>query len=213
MLTSFQKMVSRYVGCMGTGLDINLTSWKNVLNWSKEFLSEFYKADLGIRGNSEVKENKMIRKWVPPKEGMYKANYDTAVDSLRGKIGFGVVIRNCKEELIASSAQSVMANLSLKSAKLTTMCKSILFSCDCGLALCSFEMDEARIIKWIANADHRELKNGLILNDINSFVSNLGEMNFNPTDRHNNRVAQGLATFPIKSNKDTFWMEDFPICV
>ncbi|KAK0583954.1 hypothetical protein LWI29_005542 [Acer saccharum] len=143
---------------------------------------------------------------------MYKANCGAAIDRLKGKIGFGIVIRNCKGEVMASCAQSVMANLSLKSAK-QAMCKSILFSCDCGLASCSFEMDEACIVKWIVNGDYKESENGLILDDIDSLVSDLGEVIFNHTDRRANRVAQGLATFALMSNEDTFWMEDFLICV
>ncbi|KAK1591118.1 hypothetical protein Q3G72_002651 [Acer saccharum] len=163
-------------------------------------------ADLYVQSESRYRVNKLIRKWEPPDEGMYKSKCDIVVDRIAGKIGFGTVIRDSKEEVMASCAQSMMANLSLKSAKLVAVWKSITFSKDCGLNPCAFELDEACAVKWIQKGGHRESVHGRILDDI-------GEVVFCHTDRGANKVARGLAKFALKSNDDTFWMEDFPSCV
>ncbi|KAK3228673.1 hypothetical protein Dsin_000554 [Dipteronia sinensis] len=150
---------------------------------------------------------------MPPEEGMYKANCDASVDRIRRRIGFGIIIRNCKGEVMASCAQTVKANLGLKSAKLTAMLKSILFSRDCGLAPCLFEMDEANVVKWILDGDYRDSEYGLILDDIESLISNFTRGNFTHTGKHTNRVAHGLATFALQSSEDTYWIDEFPSCV
>ncbi|KAK0583053.1 hypothetical protein LWI29_032899 [Acer saccharum] len=144
---------------------------------------------------------------------MYKANCDIAIDKLNGKIGFGIVIRNFKGEVMASCSQRMLANFSLKSAKLTAVYKSINFSCDCGLSPCSFEVDDANIVRWIANGDPRESDNGSILEDIDSLVANLGGVSFCTSNRFANRVAKGLANFALKCEDDNFWMEEVPSCV
>ncbi|KAK1562644.1 hypothetical protein Q3G72_015248 [Acer saccharum] len=122
---------------------------------------------------------------------MYKANCATSVDKIRGQIGFGVVIRNCNEDVMASCAHMEKANLRLKSAKLTAMYKSILYSSDCGLAPFSFETDEANVVKWI-------------LADIDSLSSSLGMVTFSHTDKFANRVAQGLSNFALEIVEDTY---------
>ncbi|KAK3177767.1 hypothetical protein Dsin_033219 [Dipteronia sinensis] len=135
------------------------------------------------------------------------------VDRINSKVDFGIVIRNNKGEVMVSCAQSMVVNFSVKTAKLFAVWKSIIFSGDCGLTPCSFEMDEACIVKWIKNGCHRDSANGIILNDIDLMVANLGEVAFCHTDRSANRVARGLAIFAHNSSDDTFWMEDFPCCV
>ncbi|KAK1560237.1 hypothetical protein Q3G72_023852 [Acer saccharum] len=176
-------------------------------------LSDYQKADLNVQSEPRCRVNKLIRKWEPPDEGMYKANCDIVVDRIVGKIGLGTVIRNSKGEVMASCAQSMTANLSLKSAKLVAVWKSITFSRDYGLNNpCAFELDEACVVKWIEKGGHRESVHGRILDDIDSIVDDIGEVVFCHIDRGANKVARGLANFALKSNDGTFWMEDFPIC-
>ncbi|KAK2646949.1 hypothetical protein Ddye_022144 [Dipteronia dyeriana] len=187
--------------------------WKDVINWSEIFLKDFYKADSSLQCKSDFKVNKPTCKWMPPNEGMYKAKCDTTVDRINGKVGFGIVIQNNRGEVMASYAQSMIVNFSIKTAKLAFVWKNIIFSGDCGLTPCSFELDKACIVNWIKNGGHRDSVNGIILHDIDSLVNNLGEVDFCHTDRSANRVAKGLAIFALKSTDDTFWMEDFPCCV
>ena len=143
----------------------------------------------------------------------YKVNCAALVDSRRGKIGFGIVIRNCNGDVMASCAQMDMENLSLKSAKLAAIYRSIQFSSDCGLTPCSFETDDACVVNWILNGDHRDSEVGVILADIDSLSLSLGVLSFSYSDTSSNRVAQGLAAAAIDMMEDTYWMEDFPNCV
>ncbi|KAK0596825.1 hypothetical protein LWI29_019379 [Acer saccharum] len=141
--------VSTYLAFSIAALAIHICDfyWKEVIKWCEDFLNDFNNLILG---------NKVCN-WVPPKEGMYKANCATSVDKIRGRIGFGVVIRNCNEDVMASCAHMEKANLRLKSAKLTAMYKSILFSSDCGLA--PFPLRQMRLMLlnglWMAITESR----------------------------------------------------------
>ncbi|KAK2652828.1 hypothetical protein Ddye_012684 [Dipteronia dyeriana] len=126
-----------------------------------------------LQCKSDFKVNKLTYKWIPPNERMYKANCDIIVDIINGKVGFRIVIQNNKGEVMASCAQSMIANFSIKTAKLATVWKSIIFSGDCSLTPCSFKLDEACIVNWIKNGGHRNSVNGIILHDIDSLVKTL----------------------------------------
>ncbi|TXG60039.1 hypothetical protein EZV62_014612 [Acer yangbiense] len=80
-------------------------------------------------------------------EGVYKANCAALVDRVCGQTSIRVVIRDSNGDVLASRAQTLLANLNSKSANLTAMMKSVQFSVDCGLASCIFEMDEALVAK------------------------------------------------------------------
>uniref|UniRef100_A0A803PD29 RNase H type-1 domain-containing protein n=1 Tax=Cannabis sativa TaxID=3483 RepID=A0A803PD29_CANSA len=48
--------------------------------------------------------------WQPPPENKLKMNVDTAVDSLRSKIGIGVIIRDSNGCVVATMSKSVVGN-------------------------------------------------------------------------------------------------------
>ncbi|KAK2641080.1 hypothetical protein Ddye_022843 [Dipteronia dyeriana] len=158
--------------------------WKDVINWNEDFLNDFYKADSSLQYKPNFKVNKPTCKWMSPNEGKYKANCDTTVDRINGKVGFGIVIRNNRGDVMAYCVQSMVANFSIKTAKLVDVWKSIIFSGDRDLTPCSFELDETCIVIWIKNGGHGDSVNEIILHDIDSLVNNLGEVDlFTLTDR------------------------------
>ncbi|KAK3180690.1 hypothetical protein Dsin_000079 [Dipteronia sinensis] len=165
-------------------------SWEKLIRWSEDFPENSKNADACNKRICVVKNNQVGHRWNPPIKGTYKANCDVAVDRIRGRIGFGIVIRDCNREVMASCAQAMKANLGLKSAKLTAIHKGILFSLDCGLTPCTFELDKASVINWILDGKHKESVNGLILEDIDSLRLRLIGVNLTHTVRQGNRVAQ-----------------------
>ncbi|KAK1563230.1 hypothetical protein Q3G72_024427 [Acer saccharum] len=46
-----------------------------------------------------------VGRWKPPDERGYKLNTDAAVDSVNGRVGFGIVIRDSAGSVLAASAQ------------------------------------------------------------------------------------------------------------
>ncbi|KAK1576780.1 hypothetical protein Q3G72_016433 [Acer saccharum] len=145
-------------------------NWMEAITWSEEFLKDFNKAASNNNGNLVVNVPQQLHKWVPPAEGMYKANCGVFVNKSKRRIGIGIVIRNHNGNIMASCSQALDANLSLKAAKLTAVLRSILFSRDCGLAPCLVEVLEATVVRWIVNGSYRQSEFGVILNDIDSLL-------------------------------------------
>ncbi|KAK3204692.1 hypothetical protein Dsin_018738 [Dipteronia sinensis] len=126
-------------------------------------------------------------RWQPPEGGLYKVNCDALVDKDGGKTGFGVVIRDEEGNgnVLASCAQTLVANLSIKAAKLTAVLKS----------------------------QHNLSENSGLPEDIYSLVANLRNAKFVHTSCKANCVAQRLAAHALKSDEDAFWMEEAPTFV
>ncbi|KAK2663280.1 hypothetical protein Ddye_001854 [Dipteronia dyeriana] len=101
------------------------------------------RADSNRQCNPNFKVIKPTCKWMPPNERRYTASCDTTVDIIKGKVGFRIVIRNNRGEVMASCVQLMVANVSIKTTKMIDVWKSIIFSGECGLTPCSFELDEA----------------------------------------------------------------------
>ncbi|KAK2643423.1 hypothetical protein Ddye_025186 [Dipteronia dyeriana] len=143
----------------------------------------------GIQTKADGNKDSDGTQMVPLDEGMYKAKCDVSLNIFKRRIGFGIVIRYHQGNVMAYCSQTMNAKLSLKAAKLIVVLKSFLFSRDCGLAPCLFELDEANVVKWILDGNYRELKIGPILDDIDSLLAITSWMKFNHYDKKTNRVA------------------------
>ncbi|KAK2657020.1 hypothetical protein Ddye_010072 [Dipteronia dyeriana] len=107
----------------------------------------------------------MIRhRWDPPNEGDYKANCDSVIDCMDGRIGVGIAIRDSGGKVLASCSQVFEATFRIKIAKLMAILKCLQFGYDCGLSLKVIESDEATVVKWINDGDANKVAKGLAIN-------------------------------------------------
>ncbi|KAK3169102.1 hypothetical protein Dsin_000133 [Dipteronia sinensis] len=79
-------------------------------------------------------KNQMVVSWVPPTQDQYKTNCCLVFDKGKGRIGFGIIIRNSKGEIMASSAQFIEAKFSIKMSQLLDIKKSIMFGNEVALS-------------------------------------------------------------------------------
>ncbi|KAK2641358.1 hypothetical protein Ddye_023121 [Dipteronia dyeriana] len=117
------------------------------------------------------------------------------------------------DEVFASSAQTILANLNEKTAKLSTMLNCIRFSVECGLTPCVFEMDEALVVKWIIEDQCNFFENGALIDDIRFLSSDMRKVKFVHNSKKANGVARSLAKLVLDVAVDTFWMEEVPACL
>ncbi|KAK4833559.1 hypothetical protein QYF36_007234 [Acer negundo] len=148
--------------------------------------------------------------WKAPDIGCYKANYS----AVNGKDGYktviGVVIRNCKGEIMASSAQYIDGSFNGVVAGIMAVYRGFMFSLDCGLRPCIFKFDKTNVINRIVNGGHMLASYGHILEEIEVLKRNNPGTRFNSTSRVVNSVAQWLAKYGLESADNVFWMEDIP---
>ena len=155
-------------------------------------------------GNGLMPTSKQkLGRWLLPVDGVYKANCAALVDRVGGQTSIGVVIRDSNGDVLASYAQTLLANMNSKFANLTAMLKNVQFSADYGLAPCIFEIDEALVVKWITESHCNFSENGVLLDDVKFLSSNLRNVNFVHTSKKTNGVAQTLAKHALEISGDT----------
>ncbi|KAK2637684.1 hypothetical protein Ddye_025479 [Dipteronia dyeriana] len=90
--------------------------------------------------------------WCPPMEGQLKMNTNAAVDVHSGRVGFGIIIRNHRGEVMASSAQDASAGFSSQVAEAMTIFTGLVFARDVGLLPYLVESD-AQVVVNLIKAD------------------------------------------------------------
>ena len=126
----------------------------------------------------------LIPKWTAPLPDIYKINYDGAISSADNKERVGVVIQDCKGEVIASLIQQL----------------------DCAI----MEGDSEVIVKALRNKDNGLLSFAPLINDVSLFSGLYLELPYSHIRRDGNKVAHGLATLALITPNCTVWMEDVP---
>ncbi|KAK0574278.1 hypothetical protein LWI29_020929 [Acer saccharum] len=151
--------------------------------------------------------------WIPPDRGKFKMNCAVSVNSRSKRIGIGVIVKDSDGEVLACYSQRVEANMSNKEANLIAILKGLHFGVDCGLSPQVIELDDKDVIDWINSGSHVDSAFGAILMDINMLMEDMDGLVFQYVSKLANKAAQGLSDIAFNISEDTFWMEEFPICI
>ncbi|KAI9164976.1 hypothetical protein LWI28_005432 [Acer negundo] len=148
--------------------------------------------------------------WKAPDIGCYKANCSAVGGKDGYKTGIGVVIRNCKGEIMASCAQYIDGSFDGVVAGIMAVYRGVMFSLGYGLRPCIFESDKTNEMNHIVNGGHMLASYGHILEEIEVLNRNNPGTRFRSTSRVANHVALWLAKYGLESADNVFWMEDIP---
>ncbi|KAK3212540.1 hypothetical protein Dsin_017246 [Dipteronia sinensis] len=140
----------------------------------------------------------------------YKTNCCSVFDRGKGRIGFGIIIRNSKGEIMASSAQFIEARFSIKMSQLLAIKRSILFGMDCGLAPNTVEINESVSVNWLSSGSHKDSEYGVILDEIDDLMHSGDRIVFCGIPKRANMPAIALAKEALKISEEAFWMEECP---
>ncbi|KAI9161165.1 hypothetical protein LWI28_015046 [Acer negundo] len=77
-----------------------------------------------------------------------------------GRVGFGIIIRDCEGNVLASSAQAMLANFSPQLAEAMAFMKGIQFAYDSGLWPCLCESNVLAIVNLVRSNDPIFAENG-----------------------------------------------------
>ncbi|KAK3229832.1 hypothetical protein Dsin_001713 [Dipteronia sinensis] len=157
--------------------------------------------------------NRFTCRWIPPELDAYKANCDVVLDHGNWTMGIEVIIRNSGGQVLASCSLVSEGTLNVKVAKLMAILKCLQFGIDCGLTLGSIETDEANIVKWLQNDCYLDSDFGLIISEILDLRDKMGGVAFSCTRKVANNVANILALYALRNRNDSYWMEDYPLCL
>ncbi|KAL5833114.1 hypothetical protein ACOSQ3_016788 [Xanthoceras sorbifolium] len=138
--------------------------------------------------------DRRARNWSPPAAGCWKINTDVAIDSTRGGVGVGIIVRNHLGQLAEGAA----------------MLLRIYFAAESGLCPASLESDAAVVVSAVNARTSLNSEFGLILHDIISAVNRfyISAVSFAP--RVCNQAAHALAKLVLTLESDLFFMDCVP---
>ncbi|KAL5865476.1 hypothetical protein ACOSQ3_002990 [Xanthoceras sorbifolium] len=93
-------------------------------------------------------------RWKAPSPGWYKVNSDAAVDSVRKRVGLGVVIRDCQGQVMAALSQVYPLLVSLEIAEAMAIRRGIQLVSELVLSPFGLESDASSVVSSILSLDH-----------------------------------------------------------
>ena len=141
---------------------------------------------------------------------LYKTNFDGAMFNELSEAGIGVVIRNCKREIMAALSEKIQKPQSVVALEMLAARRAVLFACECGIQQSSFEGDSEFVINSLRHGGLLHSSVGHFLKDTMFDASSLWSFSFSHVCRQDNSVAHALAQRARLSFPIVVWMESIP---
>ena len=154
-----------------------------------------------------------IPKWTAPLPDIYKINYDGAISSADNKSRVGVVIRDCKGEVIASLIQQLEQAYQPVEVEAIAACRAVEFGSEIGVNCAIMEGDSKVIVKALRNKDNGLLSFAPLINDVSLFSSLYSELSYSHIRRDGNKVAHSLAKLTLITPNCTVWKKMFHLAL
>ncbi|TXG55030.1 hypothetical protein EZV62_020286 [Acer yangbiense] len=126
---------------------------------------------------------------MPPESENFKLNVDAAIDKDRGRVGIGLIIRDCNGEVLASCAQRIDDFCTPMVAEAVAILRGLMFAREVGIWPQVVESD-AKAVVDLVNCD------GLICSDMDA-----------------DRAAHSIAKLGLHVVSDCVWLQECPPCV
>ena len=148
--------------------------------------------------------------WLPPPEGLYKANFDVAFFGNSGTTGIGVVVRDSKGEIIAALSQKILEPHSVDAAEALACNRAVVFAKELSLFSVIVEGDSMRIVQAASNKRANLTLFGHVINEIHESCSSFNRISFQHVRRDGNMLAHSLARRAVLSADTVVWVEELP---
>ena len=149
-------------------------------------------------------------RWLPPPEGLYKANFDAAFFGNSSTTGIGVVVRDSKGEIIAALSQKILEPHSVDAAKALASCRAVVFAKELCLLSVIVEGDSMLVVQAVTNKRENLKLFGHVVKEIHGLCSSFTRISFQHVRREGNKLAHALARKAVLSTDTVVWVEELP---
>ena len=132
--------------------------------------------------------------------------------SADNKSGIGVVVRDCRGEVIASLVQQLDQAFQPMEVVAMAACRAVEFGSELGLHNVIVEGDSELIVKALRCKDNGLTSYAHLINDVLLFSGLFSELSYSHLKRNGNKVTHSLVRLSLISPSCTMWMEDVPSC-
>lgn len=108
--------------------------------------------------------------WCKPPVNMYKVNSDVACNSSIGKIGIGIIVRNCIGKVCGTFQACLIGSLSPLSAKALGLLHAVIFCKNAGLSRIILEGDSLQVITFLKQQSMDLSEAGMLVSDAISLL-------------------------------------------
>lgn len=180
---------------------------EEVVSFAVKYVAEYDQAQ--ERGHLPAAQVRM-RRWVVPREGIFKLNFDGSVRKAQASAGVGVIIRDCHGEVIASMVERIPYMEDVDCVEAMGAIKALQLGCNLGLGHIHLEGDSQNVVAAIqGKVDNLScyghlvgLAQELLLRFLSSSVSHVC--------RDGNSVAHCLSRLAFDFDSPRVWMEEVP---
>ena len=166
-----------------------------------------------LRTHAEILEGIAAATWKALPLGFLKANWDAGLDSKRGRVGVGVIVRDHLGRVWASKCMVWEGFLDPTSAEAMGATMAALFYKELGMERIQLEGDAKLVIDAVNSRRQDDSSKGHLLADILLALSSVLQWEMIHVRREGNTVAHGLANYAMQENVNRVWLNDPPDCV
>jgi len=148
--------------------------------------------------------------WSPPPRNGFKLNFDAAIFEELNALGFGAVIRNGEEEVMAVMGARGPPVSGSEEAVVLACRKALEFAVDAGFTELLVKGDNVAVIQTILHSRPNGSRLGHLYEDIQCLCASLRAVSVGWVSRTANGVAHCLAKFARGLVDEIVWLEESP---
>jgi ribonuclease HI len=149
-------------------------------------------------------------KWKSPPTGMYKVNWDIAIDANMKRMGLGIIIRDEKRRVAAALSKTLESFQEPTFGEAMGARGAIEFSRELGFSEIVLEGDSKQVIAALLSKERSWCKFGHIIGDTLVVLQSFKRWEAGHARRTVNGAAHGLAKAAIKDPGDRIWIKEIP---
>ncbi|XP_042981157.1 uncharacterized protein LOC122310921 [Carya illinoinensis] len=151
--------------------------------------------------------------WKKPPDGTYKMNWDASLDTTRGLVGIGAIIRDSYGRVLGTFRARREITLSPYAAEVYALMMAILFCKEAGINEVTLEGDSLQVVKKLKDSREDWSPGGLIVEDTRAVLRSFAFWNVCHTKRDGNVATHLLAKDALLSEFDLYDLEEIPNCI
>jgi ribonuclease HI len=160
----------------------------------------------------EASENSAVENWKPPLENTLKINWDAAVDSKKGIVGLGIIVRDERGDFIEAETKYMAIHIETVVAEILATLTALIFCMEQGYQKAILEGDAKQVVNLINSKEPCNCGYGHLVEDIWEGSRSSSEIRFQHVRRTANKAAHELALLARTHVTNMRWMS-IPTCI
>jgi ribonuclease HI len=148
-----------------------------------------------------------------PSQGWYKANWDVAIDNLKGRVGLGVILRDERGQMLAAMSKTRIGTLEPSTGEAFVASSAVCFCRDIGVHRVVLEGDAKQIVDAVNANSASWSRFGHLIDDTRRILESFSQWKCQFVRREANEAAHRLAKAATIDVNDRIWRDAPPSCI